>query len=260
MTAAIHPLQRGKIMRKNGITPGKWMCVLFTTLLLALAAGCAAGTTAKSAPRSSEKRAPALKPAPKLQHIATLHLGFEKRGVEFEEVAEMDVIPAIAELAVRSGRTTRIVRDFMELVGLVHITSPEKALKYARLWARAGRGGYRFFGGAVEIVDVNRFLHMRDTDGKPSELPPAWHGGFQSGLEGILSEAAYHASPFTPPRVERSPEGFTITRWVFQNGRPDRVMRIREVVGTDGSYQRVVCKQMPPPKLPHTMWGVVGIE
>jgi len=241
-------------MRASWRDVRKRVSALIGVLLLAPATGCVGHhNTVKPHPH------PTANPPPKLQRVATLHFGFEKPGVEFEEVVNPDMVPTRAELAVRSGRTTRIVRDFKELVGLVQITSPEAALKYVRLCAEPGAEGYISVDGAVEIVDVKRFLQMRDMEGRPNALPEVVRGDYHSGREGVLSEAAYHASPFTPPRVERSPEGFTITRWVFQDGRPQYVKQIREIVGADGSYRRSVCKQMPPPKLPKTVWGMVNL-
>jgi len=254
MTATYARRQRRRIiMRASWRDVRKRVSALIGVLLLAPATGCVGHhNTVKPHPH------PTANPPPKLQRVATLHFGFEKPGVEFEEVVNPDMVPTRAELAVRSGRTTRIVRDFKELVGLVQITSPEAALKYVRFWAVPGAEAYIPFEASVEIVDLKRFLHMRDMAGNPNELPQVVRGDFHSGLEGILSEAAYHASPFTPPQVKQSPAGFTITRWVYLSSRAERVMQIREVVHTDGSYQRVVCKQMPPPKLQNTVWGIVS--
>jgi len=201
---------------------------------------------------------PAVKSAPKLQRIAAIHLGFEKSGVQIEEVVDpRATYPASAILAVTSERTTHIVWDYSGLRGLVQITSPEAALKYVRLTALPGAVGYIPFRAAVEIVDIKRFVQMRDMEGKPKELPQDWRRDFHSGLEEILSETAYRASPFKPPHVVRGPSGFIVNRWVYLFWGPERVMQIREMVGPDGSYQRVVCKQMPPPKLPNTKWGMV---
>ncbi len=58
------------------------------------------------------------------------------------------------------------------------------------------------------------------------------------------------------------PGGFQITRWVcvFTSLSGGHVEEWQETVGPNGSYHLTVLKLKPPPKLPGTQWGIMGLE
>ena len=167
----------------------------------------------------------------------------------------------------------RDLRSIHQLIGLVNIDTPPKALDFVRLRTAANTGDL-FHGDDLpheeyEVISQRKLAtfpsfdfpryDVKDWPGS-HDAPPSW------GFLGVLSDDGFTLGRFTEPIVTRSGEsGFDVTRWTFHrvsspviNGefRPQTMVveKILEHVGIDGAYRRTVLISKPAPQLPDTRW------
>lgn len=158
------------------------------------------------------------------------------------------------------GKQT-IVTSLNDFQGKVKITNDTLALRFVRL--RTSFATWNMWPGnqlEVEIVrsnSVGKMPNYGTLSYRPSKR-------MYSGFLGVVSERAFKAGGFTEPTVEKTETGYHITRWLFVGEYHSKtkdefsIMQVREAVGSDGAYQRVVLQKMAPPKLPDTTWKFPG--
>ncbi|HET6387403.1 MAG TPA: hypothetical protein VFJ58_28785 [Armatimonadota bacterium] len=184
-----------------------------------------------------------------------IHVGEENPGLRLVEVEGPDVCPCRLSPVYRVGlRATYqgriwIVGDLNELRGLIRITDAVSAVKYVRLWAGLGDEAPLEDGNILEITDEGTYLHAKDWRGRRNSLPYDFH----PGDDAILPKKAFRTEGFTLPQLKKTRDGFVIERWVLLMKKPTlNIERVREFVGRDGSYRRLVLKEIAPPEPPGT--------
>ena len=191
-----------------------------------------------------------------LRHGTPLYLGCEASQVRLHliDVNPMG-LPFVPRIVVSRGRRPSFIRRLSQLRGLVRVTDGTAALRVVRLktspvtwcaWPDARL--------EVEIVAASQI----------QSLPVFGAGDLRylararSGWLGKLSEKVYRSVGFGPPRVEKVPGGFAVTRWIFSTDYAakwdspsrDSIRKIREFVGQDGEYRRTVLAKMNPRRAP----------
>jgi hypothetical protein len=156
-----------------------------------------------------------------------------KEGVRIEFVYEKaEEEPAPLGIHVTTPQVTFTLRDVDGLEGLVHITDARTALKLVRLPTE-----YLYTFPSRLGVEIRQ----EDT-GKRKYLDDAC----------VLSAADFRKGGFTLPVVEKQGSSFVITRWIYVQGEKEeerRVRKVRETVGEDASYRRMVLEERPVPDL-----------
>ncbi len=166
-----------------------------------------------------------------------------------------------------------------QLIGLVRIDSPAKALEYVRLRTSPYTG---LRGDPLprefEVVSERELPTMPNyglAAGTPLERPEPDQTSIW-GFLGVLSNEGFQQGGFTKPTIKCLSHGssvwaYQITRWTFlpsqtklhkkpggtgffKTTTPATVQQIEETVTTDGMYWREEIAKRPPPKLPHTKW------
>jgi hypothetical protein len=184
-----------------------------------------------------------------------IRLGCERPHVHLYVVQTLGtLLPAEAgeRIAVSSQGSTTLVAGLEQLRGLVRITDGRAALRFVRLrtspatwymW-RDSRGEQR--SQETEIVPASRARGLPSFGLRGEDL--GYLAKHPNGYCGILPDKVWRAAGFSAPEVVKEPGGFVVTRWVYSESWPDsrQILKIREVVDEDGSYQRRVLSTMDP--------------
>jgi len=171
------------------------------------------------------------------------------------------------QLSIIKPGPARDLRTIYQLIGLVKIDSPAKALEFVRLRTAPSiaLNGDCLPVGEHEVVSERELPSMPgfnhpgyDVSNWPGthEHPPSW------GFFGVLSNVGFAQGGFTEPTVEfwpgNGPKGvYAITRWTCRPNLPHPsfvVQKIRELVTPDGEYERIELSSQPAPKLRDTEW------
>lgn len=171
-------------------------------------------------------------------------------------------LPSSRRLVLRkpNGKTLPI-RSLSDLRGYVKISSGEEALNYVRLLTSPRT--FRCFNHTVEVV-AKKWVNVDYMFGDRNSLE--YHKKHnERGIDGILNSAKCKILKVNPPRIEKTHQGFVITRVILERDefipplgskikyvQSNKVMgyQITELVGTEGQYQEV--KRV---KLPQLLWS-----
>jgi hypothetical protein len=176
-----------------------------------------------------------------------VHLGCERDRVHLYVVnTEPYTLPVemCERIAASSQGGTALVADLKQLRGLVRINDGQTALRFVRFHTSPAtwymwRDGQR----EVEIVAASRARGL-PSFGLPNDAALSWTKE-KSGWYGILSDKECRDAGFGPPRVEKEPGAFAVTRWIYSEAFPSGLItKVREVVEDDGRYERTVLFQM----------------
>jgi len=160
-----------------------------------------------------------------------------KESVQVDYVQlKTNLAPAPLYIRVTTENETFLLDSLPQLTGLVAINTPEEALAFVRI---PSQYTYAFSLPWEEEIGSE----------------PASQSGEQHSPHSLTSKS-FKAGGFTPPVVQVEKAGYIITRWIFVQPREgdNKVQKIRELVGKDGSYHRTVLEKKPPPNVPDVDW------
>lgn len=169
--------------------------------------------------------------------IERIPLSGTKEPVQVDYVKLKTIMaPAPLYIRVTTENETFLIDSLPQLTGLVAINTPEEALAFVRI---PSQYTYAFDLPWEEEIGSE----------------PASQSGEQQFPHSLTSKS-FKAGGFTPPVVQVEKAGYIITRWIFVQPRKgdNKVQKIRELVGKDGSYRRTVLEKKPPPNVPDVDW------
>jgi len=189
-----------------------------------------------------------------------LSLGCERPGVRLEVIRREAPDPADGrwlELRCQHGSSAFRLVALQQLHGLIHIDDPTAALRFVRLRTSPALCLYWGLPYEVEVVTSDQ-ARVLPAYGQPRALAHDV-SFFRGTVIGGLPSGASRAGAFSPATAVRTPGGFRLVRYLYQQPsrvRPGRIIKVRELVGADGRYLRQVLRSFAPPRLPSFDWFI----
>jgi hypothetical protein len=155
-----------------------------------------------------------------------------------------------------------VISRFDQMRGFVDITNEQSALSFVRLRTTLVLSVFDPPSEYEIVTKPQLYELLKYRPNTEMKLFVSLNGSLRPYMKtpafSGLTEADFKQGRFTSPRITKATGGFVITRWIYaQNGGDlGRVLKLRETVGSDGTYKRDVLEDISPPQLPYTEWYI----